>query len=321
MDGTYYIYLIRNEINGKSYVGQTGRTILHRWREHLGTVKNKLNKMGNYLYHSMSEYGSDNFEVSELAVAVGKDWADFHEKMWILLLDSTNKEKGYNLTVGGRVPLATAETRAKLSAALKGKPAPNKGMKASDEARANMSRARREGNWSITPEGRESIRQNKLGEKNPNFGGKSVTEETRRKMSESRKGMSAWNLGISTPEDVKQKMRIRRPGIQADNHYLFRKDITVDSVLSALEKVNYRFKEAATLLGCGLEVLRNRISSHSGLREKVTDLRANTAQLRSKFSTEEMHSLLSEGMCCEAVGRALGCSGATVRNRIGKSNA
>lgn len=53
------IYLIRNKINDKMYIGQS-IDIYRRWKEHLNFKKN--NKSKYPLYHSFSKYGTENFD-------------------------------------------------------------------------------------------------------------------------------------------------------------------------------------------------------------------------------------------------------------------
>lgn len=97
-----------------------------------------------------------------------------------------------NLTIGGdglRSP--SAETRLKISNSLKGKQAWNKGMTGvySDETRAKIS---------ATLTGRKSIPLTDYQKEciSKAHKGKFVSEETRKKLSESHKGQIAWNKGL-----------------------------------------------------------------------------------------------------------------------------
>ena len=94
---------------------------------------------------------------------------------WIRELNS-KAPNGYNLTDGGdggRGLSPSAETRQKLSAALKGRPAHNKGVKHTAEARAKMSAA-----------------QKAIGNRPPNHTGKKRTPKTLARMSVAAK--AAW---------------------------------------------------------------------------------------------------------------------------------
>lgn len=56
----YSIYIIKNTINNKVYIGQTSQSVDERFREHMkpSTIK----KRGNYkIYNAIEKYGKENF--------------------------------------------------------------------------------------------------------------------------------------------------------------------------------------------------------------------------------------------------------------------
>jgi group I intron endonuclease len=55
------IYMIKNKINNKSYIGMTTRDINLRWKEHLKLAKMKSRKMGA-IHKAINKYGVENFE-------------------------------------------------------------------------------------------------------------------------------------------------------------------------------------------------------------------------------------------------------------------
>ena len=60
------IYLIRNRLNGKSYVGQTVKTLQARWAEHIRDAR----KGSPFLFHrAIRKYGVEVFSESLLATA------------------------------------------------------------------------------------------------------------------------------------------------------------------------------------------------------------------------------------------------------------
>jgi hypothetical protein len=67
-------------------------------------------------------------------------------------------------------------------------------------------------NGKLSEETKKKISESLKGEKHPNFGkpspmrGKSHSIETRKKMSEKRKGISAWNKNIKQSEETKKKI-------------------------------------------------------------------------------------------------------------------
>lgn len=155
------VYLITNLINGKRYVGQTKQTLSWRWSQH-----KYLARKGSLLHLSCAirKHGENNFKIAALCTCRDKAEMDSREREYIVLFETRNKTKGYNLTDGGegaagcvRSPeqrLRIKETSSRpenierlrrLAAAMKGKPAHNKGKPASLEARRNqkLAQARR----------------------------------------------------------------------------------------------------------------------------------------------------------------------------------
>ena len=92
-----YIYKITNIINGKLYIGQTRKTIEERFQAHLKNAKNHVNR---YLYDAMNKYGYDNFILS-LIEECDDNLLDEREIYWIAFYNTTDKNLGYNMTIGG----------------------------------------------------------------------------------------------------------------------------------------------------------------------------------------------------------------------------
>lgn len=93
------IYLIRNKINGKCYVGQT-QSLRKRLRSHYHIYK----KGGNgrmILYEAILKYGKENFEILILATlkVYNKKALDYLEKKYIK--EYNYYKHGYNQTEGG----------------------------------------------------------------------------------------------------------------------------------------------------------------------------------------------------------------------------
>lgn len=92
-----YIYKITNNINGKSYIGQT-TDYKRRFQEHrqlgYGSEQNKL------LYYAFKKYGIGNFSFEVIEDKTPN--YNEREKYWIAYYDSF--ENGYNMTEGGEEP-------------------------------------------------------------------------------------------------------------------------------------------------------------------------------------------------------------------------
>lgn len=92
----YIIYIHKNKVNGKVYIGQTCETLARRARGGYGY------KGCPHFYNAIQEYGWDNFEHLILEENLTSNEADIREAFWIEAFNSTNPEKGYNIQVGGK---------------------------------------------------------------------------------------------------------------------------------------------------------------------------------------------------------------------------
>ena len=88
------IYLIKNLVSGKIYVGKTTCTLNSRWRRHVRDSRNPVSK----LHCAINKYGASNFQMSILEIT---DTPAEREKTWIQRLDAMNPRVGYNMTPGG----------------------------------------------------------------------------------------------------------------------------------------------------------------------------------------------------------------------------
>lgn len=94
------IYKITNKINNKVYIGQS-INIEHRWTAHRNRPYNlNSNDYEKPLYRSIRKYGLDNFSF-EVLEECNKQELNDREIFWINYYDSSNNQKGYNLTQGG----------------------------------------------------------------------------------------------------------------------------------------------------------------------------------------------------------------------------
>jgi len=92
------IYIIKNKINDKIYIGKTVQTINIRWNKHLCNAKKHINR---YLYDAMNKYGYENFIIEELDRATSIEQLNDLEIYYIKLYKSNDKHFGYNMTPGG----------------------------------------------------------------------------------------------------------------------------------------------------------------------------------------------------------------------------
>lgn len=95
------IYIIRNVLNNKVYIGQTSlKNPIKRWVEHYEESKNENNLL--YLYKSIRKYGIENFTFQILESNIPIENLDEKETFYIKIYNSSNENFGYNLTLGGQ---------------------------------------------------------------------------------------------------------------------------------------------------------------------------------------------------------------------------
>ena len=145
------IYSILNKKNGKIYVGQS-INIRQRFYDHKKHLRKDIHN-NKHLQSAWNKYGEDSFEFNVLEPCE-PSMLNSNEVWWIEYFDSTNREKGYNHTIGGDFcPTKCPEIAKKISNSLKGRTfsdehrknlsKAHKGKKLSDEHRANMSKAQK----------------------------------------------------------------------------------------------------------------------------------------------------------------------------------
>jgi group I intron endonuclease len=189
------VYMHKNKTNGKVYIGITSRDVKDRW----GLDGSRYGEQQMAFKCAIDKYGWDGFEHIIVAENLTQQEAS---DMEIFLIDAYksncrryyNPSYGYNMTDGGEGTSGrscaeetkkkigekakerlsnpenhpwfgkhhTKESKEKMSKVRKGRPAHNKGIKASEESRKKMS---------------ESKKGRNTGEKNPNYGcGKPVIQ-------------------------------------------------------------------------------------------------------------------------------------------------
>lgn len=95
------IYLIRNLVNQRVYVGQTSRKFSSRWKEYVTITKNlSAKKNVTAIILAMRKYGIDNFDFSILEQCQ-KDQLDSREQFWINAFKA-DSHNNYNQTAGGQ---------------------------------------------------------------------------------------------------------------------------------------------------------------------------------------------------------------------------
>lgn len=287
------IYKITNKINNKVYIGQTTSDFNRRY----GCSDDAFQTHNKHLNNSIRKYGIENFEIDkEYKIAYSKEELDKLEIELINKYNSLDARFGYNKKSGGANGKPTSETieklrkshtgyvmpkeqRMKISNALKGEKSYMYGVEKSPEIRRKISESLK---GRIPP--KEEIERSRLARigiklsdttrKNiseslkeyyrthtHHMKGKSLTEEHKRKVSESRKGMKfseehCKNIGNSKrgfihSEETKRRMSESRKGRKfADDHKM---KITISNSMPVrcvtTDKVFLNAKEGAKYYG------------------------------------------------------------------------
>jgi group I intron endonuclease len=169
------IYLITNTINNKKYIGQTIRSFKDRINDY------KRGMCNDYIKNSFNKYGFETFKFEIIDTAKSLEELNEKEIYYINKYDTTNKEVGYNIELGGKNCIASEETRAKMSIA-------HSKIKQTEEwVRKRIPQA---GSLEAKKHGRPKTDEDKkyLSEISPKYWlGKERSEESKRKMSEVKK--------------------------------------------------------------------------------------------------------------------------------------
>ena len=115
MNENYYtVYMHKNKINGKVYIGITKQKVKERWQNGLGYKRNSL------FYNAINKYSWNNFEHIILFEHLTKEEAEKKEIELIAYYKSNNRNYGYNIEKGGHCNTMTEEIKKKISNSNKG---------------------------------------------------------------------------------------------------------------------------------------------------------------------------------------------------------
>jgi len=240
METFHYVYLTTNLINGKQYVGDRTCNCDPEKDTYLGSGR-------PYFKRALKQYGKENFKKEILEFFPTRLEAFLSQEKYIKQYN-TLVPNGYNISPKGGHRLKgsmSEETKQKIGTAnkisLKGKKQSNEtiekrnksniGKKRSKKALENMSNAQK-----IAQNKSELIEKRKIqGKINPPFKGKHHTEESKKlisinnarvkywenkkfseehkkHISESLKGIKTWNKGIPCSEETKSKISEKNKG-------------------------------------------------------------------------------------------------------------
>lgn len=166
-----FVYVIKNTINGKKYVGQTTSTVDKRWRKH---VNNSNSGSSLFFHKAIRKYGTSAFEVETVYLVHSKSEMNMYEISLIQSLRTYEPEFGYNQTLGGEGALDNQFAKGNVLSA-----ATRKRMSISHEGQKR------------TSEQCLNISKSKMG--NKSCCGRIVSEDTRRKLRQNWKNQHGTN--------------------------------------------------------------------------------------------------------------------------------
>lgn len=116
-----YVYSITNRVNGKCYIGQTVYCDHRkRWNIHKSMLRSGKHK-NMYLQSAWNKYGADSFSFDLVARARHHIELNELEIAEISVRQSTNRDFGYNLDLGGSSGFHSEETKQKIGNAHRGR--------------------------------------------------------------------------------------------------------------------------------------------------------------------------------------------------------
>ena len=192
----YVIYLLRNNINNKIYIGQS-INIKSRLSSYGKPKKNPI----QVIEKSIKKYGWNNFQCEIIYYAISIDELNEKECYYIKTYNSTNRNIGYNIRPGGNNSEMSETTKEKLRLI-------NLNKKVSDETIQKIKESTIGMNNHFY--GKNHTQETKLKMIESWKNRKDISDETKRKMSQSQKGrthtnkskekMSSSHLGIRSHE-------------------------------------------------------------------------------------------------------------------------
>lgn len=251
----FRIYIVRNTVNGKIYIGKTKHTVAHRWREHYRAAFNDPRLHDLRFYRAIRKYGVGAFIPAEIDSTEDEREARLLEMAYIFMYQAGNPELGYNSSYGGEGGSLSEESKAKISASAKargqwyikrGLPHPRLGMKHREESKLLMSRSKEKYRKPPKP---KKPRVSRKGWKHTPEALAKISEASKRPMLEATKQkLSAARTGEGNP----------MYGRRGTSHPRFHQRVTTEQVVE-LRSAGMNIKAISKKLGVSRHVVYNRL--------------------------------------------------------------
>lgn len=198
------VYLVKNILDGKCYIGQTNRTLHTRKLEHLSDARCHTNN--SYFHNALCKYGDRVFKWSILAEAKEQEKLNKLERFYIEEYNSI--KEGYNLKEGGSNGKHTKETCRKISSKLKGRiftPEHCEKISKRMKGKNHPFYGKKRPEHSLKMKGKNNPNYGLKGPLNPNYGKKKppMSKETRMKISKANKGRKASREEVKKNRETK----------------------------------------------------------------------------------------------------------------------
>lgn len=203
-----YVYETINLKNNKIYIGQKNKDSIDK--NYFGS--------GKLILKAIKKYGKDNFVLEMLCWKKTAKELDEAERFFIKAYDSTNKNIGYNISLGGQTGFMkgchhTQEAKERMSEG-------RKGMVFTEEHKRKIGESGKGKHpKTLTEEWKRRIGLAGIGNKSRTgmpspTKGIPHTEEAKARMSKSHMGQPAWNKGIHLSDEHKRKLSESKKGIK-----------------------------------------------------------------------------------------------------------
>ena len=212
------IYMHTCTITGKSYIGQTTKSMYERLKEHIS------DKSKTKFHNALKKYNEKYWTHKVLAYAETKEDLDFFESFFIEKFDTI--KNGYNSKTGGSHGLHSEESKRLMSINRSGIGFPHteeskkkiskalKGRQFSEIHKKNISKSKV--GKALTQKQIDALRGKFSGEKNPNWGKKTKKETIQKMRLKTGKKVLCVETGIVylCSGDAAENLGIKRCGIQ-----------------------------------------------------------------------------------------------------------
>lgn len=238
------IYLAKNNVNGKLYVGMTTRQLKKRISEHKYDSHHRLKGRKSHFHCAINKYGFENFSFYPICEIECEDRDSLVsqlaklEQYYIALYKTSDKSVGYNLTLGGEGI---------------------NGYRYSDEDKARMSLSRK--GRKLSEETKRRIGEFMRSDKNPNIG-KKHSEETKRKISIANKGRFA---GKNNPMYGKKRPDLSERNLNSGME-VYQIDLTSGEVIKKWNSLREISRETGYVRSCIADCCYHRTQKSYGYK-------------------------------------------------------